>query len=79
MNSFPFVYLSDIAPDVEAKINYQTYNSSEQNYINPKLRQLGYEFDGQDWRSGEADAFGPLSRYVPAIDPNGNNVNVCYG
>lgn len=57
--------------------DYQRWRESEEQIIRPQLAFLGY----RDIRfgPGETDSFGPLTRMVFAIDPDGERVEFVYG
>jgi hypothetical protein len=70
-----YVDLYDILPNL--KINFQKYWESEESIITPALKSAGYTLNS--WYTGEGDSFGPLSRCIRAVDPNGDNIIIIYG
>lgn len=54
------------------------YRTEERELGSPALEKAGYILQG-DWFDGERDSFGPLTRCIHAVDPEGNAVVVVYG
>jgi hypothetical protein len=64
------------SPDLSYDLD--KYRSEERDLINPALEKAGYRPESK-WFDGERDSFGPLTRCVHAIDPDGTAVVVVYG
>jgi hypothetical protein len=71
-------------PDLANVISFEgfdydagTYQEQERELLQPQLEALGYT--EIVWFPGEVDSFGPLTRLVMCINPDGNVVTFIYG
>lgn len=65
-------------PSPDLSFGLSTYREEERTLATPALEAAGYSIQG-DWFDGERDSFGPLTRCVHAVDPDGNRVVVVVG
>lgn len=75
-SSATYVYVDDIAPGLD--IDFERYRDSERDLITPALLDAGFYPIGE-WRDGERDSWGPLSRCIDADTKDGKRVTVVYG
>lgn len=73
-----YIDLFDILPDAEPCYDVPGYATAEREILSPALRRAGYELHG-NWRTGDGDSFGPLTRYITATSPSGETFRVIYG
>ena len=72
-----YVNVHDIVGN-DVEIDYTSYYDSEQNKLTPAIEKAGYQVIG-GWSTSEGDSFGPLSRSLRAINPEGRQVKIFYG
>lgn len=68
--------------DLEKLLDFTNFDFAlwfehEKNVLEPQLVAMGYR--NIDWRMGEYDSFGPLTRVASATDPDGKVVWFIYG
>lgn len=73
-----YVDLFDVLPDANPCYDVPGYGAAEREQLTPALEAAGYEVHG-DWRTGDGDSFGPLTRYVSVTAPSGERFRVIYG
>jgi hypothetical protein len=64
-------------PALTSGFDFDDYAKGEETIMRPALERLG--FNVGKFRSLEKDSFGPLSRGVFCIGPDGERVTFCYG
>lgn len=74
---FTYINLLNIIPETMSQVDFQEYHTSEQTLIKPALEAQGYR-DVQ-FRMGERDSFGPLSRIVLATRKDDTVARFIYG
>lgn len=75
-----YLDLYDILPDAHPSYDWRDGSMArvEREVLTPALTAAGYTV-GDGWWSGEKDSFGPLSRCVRVVTPEGENKIVVYG
>lgn len=72
-----YVDVHDIVGN-DVEIDYTRFYESEREILTPAIKKAGYRIIGNWWTS-EGDSFGPLSRSLKAITPEGRQVQIFYG
>jgi hypothetical protein len=70
-----FIILEDLLDF--GRFDYDDWRKGEIQILQPQLESMGYS--NIQWRPGETDSFGPLTRICRAIWPNRNVVWFIYG
>lgn len=71
------INIQDLISFKDFDFSTATYRQQEIEILQPQLEAYG--FTDINWYDGERDSFGPLTRMVSAVHPDGNLIEMFYG
>ena len=72
-----YINLGDLINFEEIGFDYSNWVVEEVEKLNPQLESMGYT--NIQWRPGETDSWGPLTRICRTVNPRGDVVWFIYG